>query len=45
MTLNILKPNKENLQNYLAIGLFFLVLGFYDLLNRTFLNINITGFL
>ena len=45
MTLNVLKPNKENLQNYLAIGIFLLLLGFYDVLSSTFLNVNITGFL
>ena len=45
MTLNILKPNKENLQNYLTIGIFLLLLGFYDIFSSTFLNVNITGFL
>ena len=45
MTLNILKPNKENLQNYLVIGLFLLLLGFFDIFSSTFLNVNITGFL
>ena len=45
MTLNILKPNKENLQNYLVIGIFLLLLGFYDIFSSTFLNLNITGFL
>ena len=45
MTLDILKPNKENLQNYLSIGLFLLLLGFFDIFSSTFLNVNITGFL
>jgi general L-amino acid transport system permease protein len=45
MTLNILKPNKENLQNYLAVGIFLLLIGFYDIFSNTFLNVNITEFL
>ena len=45
MTLKILKPNKENLQSYLAIGLFLLLLGFFDIFSSSFLNVNITGFL
>ena len=45
MTLNILKPNKENLQKYLSIGLFLLLLGIFDIFSNTFLNVNITGFL
>ena len=45
MNLNILKPNKENLQNYLTLGIFLLLFGFYDIFSSTFLNVNITGFL
>mgnify|MGYP004005314331 FL=1 len=45
MTLNILKPNKENLQNYLTLGIFLLLIGFFDVFSNTFLNLNITEFL
>ena len=45
MTLKIFRPNKENLQSYLAIGLFLLLLGFFDIFSSSFLNVNITGFL
>ena len=45
MNLNILKPKKENLQNYLALGISLLLLGFFDIFSSTFLNLNITEFL
>ena len=44
MNLNIIKPNKENLQTYLAIGIGLLSIGFIDILFNTFLNLNITEF-
>ncbi|MDC0472968.1 amino acid ABC transporter permease [Pelagibacteraceae bacterium] len=43
--LNILKPNKENLNVFILLGSFFIILSFLDVLGSTFLEINITGFL
>ena len=40
---NILKPNKENLNLFILLGSFFIVLSFLDVLFNTFLNFNITG--
>ena len=45
MNLIILKPNKENLQTYLVLGIIFLSFGFFDIISNTFLNFNMTGFL
>ena len=42
---NILKPNKENLNTFILLGSFFIILSFLDILGSTFLEINITGFL
>ena len=38
MNLIILKPNKENLQTYLALGISLLSIGFIDVLSNTFFN-------
>ena len=43
--LNILKPNKENLNTFILLGSFLIILSFIDVLGSTFLEINITGFL
>ena len=43
--LNLLKPNKENLNKFILLGSFFIILSFLDILVSTFLKINITGFL
>ena len=43
--LNILKPNKENLQTFILLGSFFIILSFLDILLSAFLEINITAFL
>ena len=43
--LNILKPNKENLNTFILLGSFFIILSFLDVLGSTFFKINITGFL
>ena len=43
--LNILKPNKENLNTFILLGSFFIILSFLDILGSAFLEINITGFL
>ena len=45
MNLITLKPNKENLQTYLILGIILLVIGFFDIISNTFLNFNMTGFL
>jgi len=44
MSLNILKPNKDNLYTYLALGLSLLSIGFLDIFTNTFLDFNITEF-
>jgi general L-amino acid transport system permease protein len=44
MNLNLLKPNKENLFIYIALGMSLLTIGFIDIFTNTFLNFNITGF-
>ena len=41
---NILKPNKDNLNTFIMMGAFFVLLSFVDILSHTFLNINITFF-
>ena len=41
--LNILKPNKENLNLFISLGIFFVTLSFVDILGNSFLNFNITG--
>jgi len=43
--LNILKPDKENLNTFILLGSFFITLSFIDILGSTFLEINLTGFL
>ena len=43
--LNILKPNKENLNTFILLGSICLVLSFIDVLTNTFLSFNITNFL
>jgi len=43
--LNILKPNKQNLNTYILSGSIFIILSFIDVLVGTFLDRNITGFL
>ncbi|MDC0903317.1 amino acid ABC transporter permease [Pelagibacteraceae bacterium] len=44
-SLNLLKPNKENLKTFILLGSFFIILSFLDILVSTFLETNITGFL
>jgi general L-amino acid transport system permease protein len=41
---NILKPNKENLNQFILLGFFFVFLSFIDILSNTFFDFNITGF-
>ena len=38
MNINIIKPNKENLNTFVGIGSFFVLLGFIDFFANTFLN-------
>ena len=45
MNLIKLKPNKENLQTYLVLGINLLFFSFFDILSNTFFNFNITGYL
>ena len=43
--MQIFKPNRDNLNTSLSIGLPLIVLSFIDFFGNTFLNTNITGFL
>ena len=45
MKLNLVKPNKENLNTFVAIGSVLILVGFFDFLANTFLDLNLTGFL
>ena len=45
MNIKLIKPNKENLNTFVSIGSFFILLGFFDFFANTFLNFNFTGFL
>ena len=45
MNINLLKPKKENLINYVALGSFFIFISLFDLLTNVFLNWNFTVFL
>ena len=45
MNINILKPKKENLTNYIVLGGFFVFIALLDLLTNVFFNWNFTGFL
>jgi general L-amino acid transport system permease protein len=42
---NILKPDKKNLNTFILAGSFFIILSFIDILGNTFLEINLTSFL
>jgi general L-amino acid transport system permease protein len=44
-SLNIFKPNKDNLNTFILLGSALIVLSFIDILLNTFLDRNITGFL
>ena len=41
----LIKPNKENLTSFVALGIIFISISLIDILAYTFLNINFTGFL
>ena len=41
----LIKPNKENLTSFVALGIIFLSISLIDILAYTFLNVNFTGFL
>ena len=45
MNINLLKPKKENLTNYVTLGSFFIFISLFDLLTNAFLEWNFTGFL
>ena len=45
MNINLIKPNKENLTSFVSIGILFILVGFFDFLANTFLNLNFTAFL
>ena len=41
----LIKPNKENLTSFVALGIIFISISLIDILAYTFLNVNFTGFL
>ena len=45
MKLNLVKPNKENLNTFVTLGSILILVGFFDFLANTFLDLNFTGFL
>jgi len=45
MNINLVKPNKENLNSFVSIGSFLILIGFFDFFINTFFNWNFTGFL
>ena len=45
MKLNLVKPNKENLNTFVTLGSVLILVGFFDFLANTFLDLNFTGFL
>ena len=45
MKINLIKPNKKNLNTFVTIGSIIILVGFFDFLANTFLGVNFTGFL
>ncbi len=45
MNLNLLKPNKENLNTFVTTGSTLILVGFFDFFTSTFLDLNFTRFL
>ncbi len=45
MKINLIKPNKENLNTFVTIGSTLVLVGFFDFLANNFLNLDLTGFL
>ena len=45
MKLNLAKPNKENLNTFVTLGSVLILVGFFDFLANTFLDLNFTRFL
>ena len=45
MNINLVKPNKENLNTFVTIGSILILVGFLDFLASTFLDLNFTRFL
>ena len=45
MNINLVKPNKENLNIFVTIGSILILVGFFDFLTSTFLDLNFTRFL
>ena len=41
----LIKPNKENLTSFVAIGSFFILLSFFDVILNTLFDLNLTNFL
>ena len=45
MNINLVKPNKENLNTFITIGSVLILVGFFDFLASSFLDLNFTRFL
>ena len=45
MKFKLAKPNKENLNTFVTLGSVLILVGFFDFLANTFLDLNFTGFL
>ena len=45
MKVNLIKPNKENLNTFVTIGSVLVLAGFFDFLANNFLDLDLTGFL
>ena len=45
MNINLVKPNKKNLNTFVTLGSVLILIGFFDFLANTFLDLNFTRFL
>ena len=45
MKKKLIKPNKENLTSFVAIGSFFILISFFDVILNTLFDLNLTNFL
>ena len=45
MKTKLIKPNKENLTSFVAIGSFFILISFFDVILNTLFDLNLTNFL
>ena len=45
MKINLIKPNKANLKNFVILGCFFITIALLDIIINTFFDLNLTSFL